>query len=408
MIKKIFILVSILIGFVFSTNANARDYLLPPVLSDSARVSILTSAPWPEQIYAVFGHSAMRISDPKIGVDYVFNYGIFDFDSPNFIYRFTAGETDYIVDFVEYNYYIPQYQMRGVDVYEQVINLKNNEVQKIWSFLINNVKPENRVYRYNIFFNNCTTRLTDILENNIDGKIIYPSESDSKNTKYTFRSLVHEHVNKQPWLQFGIDLIIGNGADSTIAVKQRMFLPIYQKNTFDKSYILNKDGSKIPLVLEESTIHPIVEPDNEASSTPTPLAIGLIVLFIAVAISLYGRKKERFIGKAFDTLLFVLAGAGGVIIFFMMYFSVHPCTNPNWNLVWLNPAALIAGCLFFVKAVRKYVYYYHFINFALLLIFLLAWCLIPQQLEIAFIPFILSIALRSGMYVWHYRTIKAK
>lgn len=405
MYKKLIALITILVGFTALSKANENP--LPATLSDSATVSILTSAPWPEQIYAVYGHSAMRICDPATGVDFVFNYGIFDFDSPNFIYRFTAGETDYIVDSVEYRYYIFQYQMRGVDIYEQTINLKSNEIQRIWEFLLNNIKPENSVYRYNIFFNNCTTKLTDILENNIDGKIVYPPLDEGQKNNSSFRKLVHEHVNKQPWLQFGIDLIIGNGADSTISVKERMFLPIYQKNTFSNSYIQSEDGSKVPLVSHESVIKPLVEQENnKKTSLITPLTVGLFILLITIAISFYEIRKERIIGKIFDTLLFIIAGAAGIIIFFMMYFSVHPCTNPNWNLVWLNPLAFIAGCLFFVKACRKYIYYYHFINFALLLTFVLAWCLIPQQLEIAFIPFITSIALRSGMYVWHCRKIK--
>lgn len=401
--RKLFF--TILLSICFISSIKAAKIIPPPVaLSESAEISILTSAPWAEQAYAVYGHSAMRIYDPEMGINAVFNYGIFDFNSPNFIYRFMAGETDYIVAAVDYNYYLPEYQMRGVNVYEQVVNLTPDEKQNIWEFLLNNIKPENRVYRYNIFYNNCTTKLADILEQNINGKIVYPDN----NKVETFRSLVHEHVNKQLWMQFGIDLVIGASADKPITVREKMFLPIYEKNTFDKSHIQLADGTTKPLIIKESVIPPFERSDETENIFFTPLVAGILLLILSILISVYGLRKERVACKIFDTLLFFIAGIGGCIVFFMMYFSVHPCTNPNWNLVWLNPLQLIVSFLFFVKACRKYVYYYHFINFATLLLFLLAWCLIPQQLEIAFIPFIMAIALRSGMNAWQYKKMKQK
>jgi hypothetical protein len=120
------------------------------------------------------------------------------------------------------------------------------------------------------------------------------------------------------------------------------------------------------------------------------------------------QKRLLAWGKAFDTLLFLVAGIAGSIIFFLMFFSIHPCTCPNWNIVWLNPLQLIASMLFFVKPLSKCIYYYHFINFVALLAFLLAWYLIPQQLEAAFIPFILSIGLRSFMNVLQQKKLKKK
>lgn len=400
MYKILTLLTSIFICFTFTDKAKSSNQYFTQ-LSDSSKISILTSAPWAEEPYAVFGHSAMRIQDPSNGIDYVFNYGIFDFQSSNFIYRFAAGETDYIVAVVDYQPYITEYQLRGVDVYEQVINLDLSEKQNIWNYLLNNIQPENRVYRYNIFYNNCTTKLVDILENNTNGKIIYNFNNEPK----TFRNLVHECVYKQLWLKFGIDLAIGSGADKIITSKEKMFLPIYQKNALDGAFIQKNDGSKIPLVNQENLLA-ISSNTNENQSNSLfqdPLIVGILVLIVTIAISVYGGFKKKVICTIYDTILFLIAGIGGCIIFFLMGFSVHPCTAYNWNIVWLNPFELIFACIFFVKPLQKYVYYYHFINFAILVVFLLAWNLIPQQLEIAFIPFISSIAIRSGMNVLQYK-----
>ncbi|WP_165041219.1 DUF4105 domain-containing protein [Dysgonomonas sp. ZJ709] len=406
MVRILIIFFALIISFSDASKAQPFSSEIPLELSDSAHISVLTSAPWAEEAYAVFGHSAMRVYDPVYGIDIVFNYGLFDFNSPNFIYRFTAGETDYMVGAVSFKRYLPEYEYRGVAVHEQIINLTTAEKQKIWTFLLTNAEPENRVYRYNIFYNNCTTKLADIIEQNIDGKVIYPQDTKSQ----TIRNMLYEHIDKQPWLMFGIDLVIGSGADKPITIREKIFLPAYEMDIFDQSHILNSDGTTRPLVLKknlilEDTNSDIISENNFISS---PLFVGLILLAISVLVSIYGYKKKRAICTAYDFILFLTAGIGGCIIFFMMFFSVHPCTNPNWNIVWLNPLQFIFAFLFFAKSLSKCVYYYHFINFAVLIVFLLAWCLIPQQLEIAFIPIILAIALRSGMRVLQYKKLKQK
>lgn len=406
MIKKILSL--IIVFFLCLSSGIAQNWVkqTPDTLNSSVQVSILTSAPWSKQIYALFGHSAIRVCDEESNIDWVFNYGIFDFNSPNFIYRFMAGETDYLVAPTNYVSYVAEYERRGIDVYEQVVNLTNDEKQQIWQFLVNNSRIENRVYRYNIFFNNCTTKLTEILENNIKGKVIYPEDNEPS----TFRTLVHEFVHEKPWVMFGIDIIIGSGADTLIGGKEKMFLPQYQMNKFNGSFIEVGCDSIKGLV---TSCEKIIVADryglesDDSDTIFTPMVVGFILLIVSVLVSLYDFKKKKRLASLYDTILFLVAGLAGFIVFFMMFFSVHPCTSDNWNLVWLNPLQLVAALLFFVKPFAKCIYYYHFINFALLILLLLAWSLVPQQMETAFIPFILAIALRSGVYAYReYKTNK--
>lgn len=366
------------------------------VLSDYSQISVLTNSPWEEEVYAVFGHTAIRVCDPENNLDVIFNYGIFDFSSPNFIGRFIKGETDYRIAATDFDYYMAEYQMRGVGVMEQVLNLNQNEKQKIWEALLINLLPENAIYRYNYFYDNCSTRARDIIEKNIDGKINY----NSTNKLQTYRDLVHECVAIEPWLRFGIDLVIGADADKVISDRQKDFLPKYLMNAYQGATVVNKDATMRKLVAEEHSLT-MLKGEMKDKGIDWPLLTGCFVLFLAIFISFVSYRGNRFwIGQLFDTLLFVMAGAGGCIIFFLMFFSIHPCVNPNWNIAWLNPLQLLMACLFFVKPLIKYLYYYHFINFAVLMMFLLAWGLIPQYLEIAFVPYILALLMRSGMNIW--------
>ena len=369
-------------------------------LSDSSQISLLTNAPWDEAVYTLFGHTSIRVYDPARNIDVVFNYGIFNISKDNFIFLFVKGETDYIVAAIEYRHYLAEYQERGVGVIEQVYNLTLKEKQEIFDALVINSLPENRVYRYNYFYDNCSTRPRDIVEKYVDGKIEYRPT----NKEQSYRDLVHESVSTHTWTKFGIDLVIGADADKTITDRQKDFLPLYLMAANEDAKI-KTDSTERKLILSTANIlqpTPLVK-DNIIS----PFASGIILLIITVGLSTWiYRKKLYVLSKTFDTLLFLIAGVAGSIIFFLMFFSEHPCTNPNWNIIWLNPLQLIVALIFFLKPLSKCLSYYHFINFVALLLFLLAWCLIPQQLEIAFIPYILSLCIRSGMNVLQQKTKK--
>ncbi|GAB6009024.1 lipoprotein N-acyltransferase Lnb domain-containing protein [Dysgonomonas reticulitermitis] len=396
--RKGFIFLLFIISFV---QLNAQRYSYSQiVLSDSAQISLLTNTPWDGAVYALFGHTAIRINDPENNIDMVFNYGIFNMSKENFIFLFVKGETDHMVAVIDFHYYVEEYEERGVGVIEQVYNLTRKEKQEIFDALVINSLPENRVCRYNYFYDNCSTRPRDIIEKYINGKIEYTPT----NKRQTYRDLVHECVDIQPWTKFGIDLVIGADADKIITDRQKDFLPHYLMNAYVGA-IIKSDSTERRLLLESRSILQGISPAYIEFNEPLYMGIALLVFTIALSLLVY-IKKWYTLGKTYDTLLFLVAGAGGCIIFFLMFFSEHPCTNPNWNIIWLNPLQLLVALLFFVKPLTKCLSYYHFINFVALLLFLLAWCLIPQQLEIAFIPYILSICLRSGMNVLQQKTKK--
>ncbi|MDH6308800.1 TM2 domain-containing membrane protein YozV [Dysgonomonas sp. PFB1-18] len=397
--RKLILFLAIITGIVSQTRAQEIPRI---VLSDSAKISLLTNAPWDEAVYSLFGHTSMRVNDPARGVDLAFNFGLFNMSKSNFIFLFMKGETDYMVAPIPYSAYYQEYKERGVGIIEQEFNLTQEEKQNIFNALLVNCLPENREYRYNYFYDNCSTRPRDIFEKYINGKIEYAPT----NTEQTYRDLVIECTSTRQWFRFGINMVIGADADKVITDRQKDFLPRYLMNAYEGATVV---GDSIPRNLVMSTTT-LLDPKPFSKDFPvTPLYAGIILLIITLLISYISYKKQvPALGKVFDTILFLVAGIAGCIIFFLMFFSVHPCTNPNWNIVWLNPLQLIVALLFFVKSLTKYLSYYHFINFVALLAFLLAWCLIPQQLEIAFIPYILSIMIRSGMNVLQQKKLNKK
>lgn len=385
-------------------------YSSVPKLSESSRVSLMTCSASDDAIYALFGHSGLRIKDDSIGIDVVFDYGIFDFSSNNFIFRFVKGETDYMVKGREFSHFYFEYQYRGIGVTEQVLNLTQSERQKVFEALITNSLPENRIYRYNFFYDNCATRPRDIISDNLDGKIEYRSFT----TEQTYRDLLDECLVLTPWSRFGINLVIGSGADKVITERQKDFLPLYVAKAFDNANIIDTLRENRSLVVSSVEILGpegsvlVLEEAKMAGrkALNQPFFVGIILLLAAAIVSyLQYKKNKRGFSKVFDTLLFFVAALAGSVIFFLTFFSEHPCVDSNWNLVWLNPLPFFFIPFFFVKSSTKYVISYHFVNFVVLTLFIVGFAFIPQTLEVAFIPYILALWLRSGVNVLEYRRV---
>lgn len=370
-------------------------------LSEEARISILTSAPYDAAVFTVYGHAALRVNDPQQELDIIFNYGIFDFTKPNFIFRFVKGETDYKLGVADYLSYIIEYQMRGSDVTEQVLDLLPEEKERLFNALLINNRPENRVYRYNFFFDNCATRLPALIEEYVRGEVVYHHPPEPK----TFRELINYCTRKQPWLTFGCDIVVGCPADRLITPHEMMFLPSYVERELGNATVRRTDGTERPLVEATHVVEASGEEDEAfqgIGSVLTPMVCAWGVFFLVAALTYREWRRKRYY-KAVDCVLFMMAGLAGVIVFFLSFFSSHPCMWPNWNLIWLHPLHGVAAILFCVKKAERAAYYYHFINFAALTLMLLGWYFIPQYLNMAFIPLVATLWLRSGYGIYRYK-----
>ena len=360
-------------------------------LSQQAEISLITCSPSEDAVFTVYGHTALRVFDPANKIDRVYNYGIFDFSKPNFIYRFAKGETDYVLGASNFGYFLAEYVSRGSEVCEQVLNLLHKEKEALWNALEWNALPENREYRYNFFFDNCATRPVQIIEDNIQGTIEFEPPA---NEFPAFRDIINKCTRYRPWQTFGCDLALGAPTDRSMTQKESFFIPENLKNAIEKAEIV-REGKSVPLVKKMNLL---AEADQQPLTTPfyyTPLCCFLLLfLVIGVLTLIEWRSKSYF--RLVDILLFFAAGLAGCILFFLSFMSVHPCTSPNISLLWLHPFHLIGIIFFSVKKWKMMAYWYHFINFAVIIIMSAAWFFLPQHFNIAFIPLIASLLLRSG------------
>ncbi len=361
--------------------------------TDSLTVSLLTCGPG-QEVYNLFGHSAIRVKNEATGVDYVFNYGIFSFNTPNFVLRFCLGQTDYQLGVQYYDDFVWNYQMQGRFVHEQVLNLTEQEKLQLVAALEKNYLPENRIYRYNYFYDNCATRPRDMIERAIDGEVRYTEDMDTPQKALTYRGLVHEYTGKQPWSRFGIDLLLGSEADKPVSRRASMFVPFYLEDYFRTAQKADLQGRSNGLIAEELEITPQDESDWPAPTPLTPMRVFLLLFIIVAALTAWGIKQGRSLW-GLDLLLFFVAGIAGCIIAFMVIFSEHPAVSPNYLLLLLHPLHLVF-LYHIVKRVKKLQRSPYLVaNAVVILLFLAFWTLIPQKFPIEIVPLALILLVRS-------------
>lgn len=361
--------------------------------TDSIRFSLLTCAPGTE-IYSLFGHTAIRYENYTRRIDVAFNYGMFSFNTPNFIFRFVAGETDYQLGITPYSYFEAEYAMRGSSVYQQVLNLTQSEKERLLTILENNYLPENRIYRYNYFYDNCTTRARDKIEECIEGKVVYPDSLSGK----SYRSIVHEFTAGSPWDEFGIDLCLGAEADKEINKRQQMFSPFYMKYYASNAYIVDAGGTRRPLILDETKIVDVEPEEVQPGFILSPLMCGALFLALCVVVA-WGQWKTQRIWWGWDIVLYGLQGLAGCIIAFLFFFSVHPTVGSNWLLILFNPIPLLYLPFMVYKAVKRKKDYYHVGNMVYLTLFITILPFCGQEFNLTVLPLALGLLVTSASHV---------
>lgn len=359
---------------------------------DSVRISLLTCAPGTE-IYALFGHSAIRYENPSQKQDWVFNYGMFSFSEPNFVMRFVKGETDYQLGVVPYAHFEAEYALRGSSVYQQVLNLTDDEKVRLVRLLQENYLPANRVYRYNYFYDNCTTRARDKIEESIDGQVVYTDTASS----VTYRDIIHEFTEGSEWSEFGIDLCLGADADKRAGVRGQMFAPFYMKAMASEAAIHRVD-TVVPLVIEEFKVVEASRED-EAAFPLSPLACGMLLLAVTCLVVGWGVRKGR-ISWIWDALLFGLQGLGGVVISFLFFFSLHPTVGSNWLIMMFNPLPLFYLPYMIYKGIKGQKDCFHWLNAVLLTSFMILMPFVGQKFNLTVVPLALSLILTSIGHIY--------
>ena len=352
-------------------------------------VSILTAYPG-RIFYELEGHTMLRIKSADY--DVCVNWGVFDFNESDFVYRFVKGETDYMAAAFPTDLSLYEYRMSGRRVVEQILNLDSIQTGILLSEVRTNLLPENRKYRYNYLYDNCATRPLKFIEAAVGDSLIDSSEQSHA----TFRQLMSRYHKNYPWYQFGIDLALGSSIDKAITVRDEGFAPVRLKTLLDSARVR---GHK--LVKDE---HVLLEgPEYGTTLPPTPwylspLTVASVLALAGLWVTSRAWRKHR-IPRVFHSIYYGICFLAGCLLTFLVFVSSHEATSPNWLLLWLNPLAIIPAVCIWLKNCNKLLIYYHFANFVALLTLTLIALFNVQSLNAAFWPLILLDAVLSVQYI---------
>jgi hypothetical protein len=363
-----------------STAAKAQD-------SCGTRVSLLTCSPGSE-LYSIFGHSALRVVDAATGTDIVYNYGTFDFDDPDFYSKFIRGKLLYSLSQTSFPNFAYEYQADNRSIAEQILNLTCAQKDEIRKLLFVNMQEENRYYKYDFLYQNCTTRLRDIIEQFRNPALREGPVETAEGM--SFREGIHYYLNRggMHWSKFGIDLLLGSRIDKKMTNREAMFLPEFLEQSLDKTGKQNDSlvaGKQYPVVKQRN--------HEDGKSLFTPLVVFSIIALLVAGMGMSENKKVANFLKTFDVAYFFVLGLLGCLFLFMWVGTDHKQTADNYNLLWAWPTHIIAA--FLLKNKKANVRRYFFIYLIVAGVTLLAWPFLPQALNPAIIPVLLTGIFRS-------------
>ncbi|MDG1994280.1 MAG: DUF4105 domain-containing protein [Polaribacter sp.] len=366
-------------------------------LSENAAISIITAGPG-NALYEGFGHSAIRVK--SVDFDWIYNYGFFDFNAPNFYLNFAKGKMLYKLEKYPFHYFVRSSQRDKRWIKEQVLNINLTEKQQFFEYLENNAKPENARYLYDPFFNNCATIIKEITDKILTDKVTFPTNTLSK--KKSFRTLMNDEIPWNTWGSFGINLALGSKLDKIATAEQQMYLPDFVYSGF-KSAKIKRNGITENLIKTERYILKFEEIKIK-SSFFNPFLVFTLLLFIGGFITLLEFKSKKRT-KWFDFFLFLTTGIIGFLILFLWFFTNHSTTAINLNFLWaFAPNAFMAFYLLKDNPKIRLTKYLK-IQIVLLLVIPIIWITQLQQLPVASIPIIAVLLLR---VVWLHKSLTAK
>jgi Domain of unknown function (DUF4105) len=377
---------SVIIIFLCTFNASAQT-----ILSDSARISLMTVAPGNE-VYSLFGHSAIRVYDAEKKINRCYNYGTFEFDQPNFLMKFCRGKLLYYLNPEPYKAFENANLQDGRPMKEQVFNFNQEQKQRLYQLLEENAKEANRFYKYDFFYDNCSTRIREILKETFYHQLYYDS-TDLK-SGVTMRDLLQPYLENHAWTRFGIDLVLGQPCDKKATAEDYMFLPDHLHDFLAKTKIkanlpIVKANKNIPE--DSGNFRNIPEINNDPFDRffANPLWVTCFIALIGL-LSMANPRTERI----FDTIFWFVLGIAGLIMTLLWFATDHIATKQNWNILWALPTHL----LFFWRSKKSETTQNYFTGVAILAALALAfWKFCPQAMPIAAIP-IAALVVIKGMW----------
>jgi hypothetical protein len=363
-------------------------------LSVYSEISIVTAGPG-EELYEKFGHSAIRIKDPVLNLDLIYNYGIFDFNAPNFYSNFAEGKMYYLLARYDFKYFLASYKKDKRWLKQQVLNLNSVEKQQMFMYLENNALKENATYLYDPFFDNCATKLRDILKLILTNAVILKSENIENNE--TLRGLMNHEIYWNTWGNFGINLIAGTILDAKRNQLEYTYLPDYLFKTF-KNAKIKREQKLVDLVKREDLLLNFDEIPT-SSSLLSPLVVFTLLLLIVSFITLNDLKNKRRT-KSLDFIIFFVTGLVGLLLTYLWMFSSHKTAPNNFNVLWAFVPNLYISFIIIKKNSKIWLQKYLLVLLIFLGIVPFLWIFRIQSFPMAIIPILVLLFIR---YLFLYK-----
>ena len=394
--KKLLYLSLILVHILLISNVRAQKI----TLSESAAISVLTMGPG-TNLNDSFGHSAFRISDTNQNIDVVYNYGVYNFDTPNFYLKFVKGQLMYQLDRTDFSLFYQHYSDQDRWIKEQVLNLTLKEKQELFDFLQKNYLPENRKYIYDFFFENCATRIRDVLAGVLKNKLVFNKNFVSKT--HTFRQLIQKNVHWNSWGSFGMDLAIGAVVDRNASSWEHQFLPEYIFKALEKGQIKRGLGAT-DLVKKTSILNKKMAKEKSETLLMSPFFIISLLAFIILGVT-FKDYQNNSRSSWMDCGLYALTGIIGIFLLLLWFATDHFATQNNYNLLWAVPLSLF----FAIEIAKQNPKYWlkKYIMFQILMLLLLSihWVTGVQSYPVVLLPLLIALSIR---YIFIFKFLNKK
>lgn len=381
--------------FIFLNFSSFAQYF---PLSEGAEISIITIGPG-DNLYDKFGHSAFRIKDDTNELDLIYNYGVYDFDTPNFYTKFAQGKLLYKLAINPYQAFLDSYIAQNRWVEEQVLNVSYTEKQKLFNFLQKNALPENKYYQYDFFYDNCATKIRDVLVSVLGDSLEYKTNLASEGL--TFRQLIQKNVHYNSWGSMGMDVAIGAVVDRKASSWEYQFLPEYISKAAAGATIA-RGSSTVPLVKETRRIYDAPERELQSNFFMSPLflfsLLGLLILFIT-----YKDYKSKKRSRKLDSVIFFTTGLIGFILTLLWFATDHTATVNNYNLLWAFPFSIVFFLHIEKRIPKHWIARYIFFMLVLLVLLTFHWVTGVQVFAISMAPLFFALIVR---YLYVIRFLK--
>ena len=356
------------------------------------KISILSIGEGPSLVDA-FGHTAIRVKDAQLKNDIVFNFGVYDFNSPNFYSNFVKGRPEYKLAIQNYSNLIQNYIRQKRYIVEHQLNLDQNSTKIIIDLLVE--KLNDPYYIYDYFRDNCTTRAADIVVDKTNNK--FKDDKLESEAILTYRDLIHRKINENSWAALGIDLCLGAIIDKKINTRETFFLPENLMNYLDLY-----EGD----IIKRNIIY---SPESEISyreNLPSPLLINLILSLIIVAITIFNFKSNKW-NKSLDSLIFLISGSIGILIIYLWFFSNHFAGAQNFNFLWAFPLNFALIFAIYKNKIPNWSIGYIKLLIILIILLFLHWTTGVQKYNLTLLPIFVALLIRYSFLVHRInRTIK--